>query len=284
MKYALLAMIGFFLLAGARGAIGAEQTKGSLKVNGTTISLTHAYAMLYGNEEGYDDGPELRILLSDRELPLTLLSGPVLSGLDDLARKGEIQGILLKLDPRKLAKGSVNGTLLYAPKDPRESLRFFTLSGEAVGFQELKTANNRVVGTTKQKIEGEEFSFEYAASFNAPLVHDKVTARFSGGEALKSPQAQAYLAFAQALREGNFEAARGFSTPERIRRMEEFKAHVGDTVFRDQLKGQVPSEAECRRQIKEVFVRGSLAFIVVQEDGGKSLRPLVLIGKDWKVN
>jgi hypothetical protein len=36
------------------------------------VNLNHVLIVRYGNEEGFGGGPELRILLADREIPLSV--------------------------------------------------------------------------------------------------------------------------------------------------------------------------------------------------------------------
>ena len=152
-------------------AIDEGVAKGSLVVDGRTIALTHAYTHRHDNEEGLLDGPELRILLADRELPHTLLAGVYTARLDELARKGGVQGVLLRVDPRKLT-GGVRGVLLMAEKNPGKSLTSFSFSGGG-GFRKLTVGNNRVLGEAHhQSLRGGP-AFEYSATFSAPLFREE---------------------------------------------------------------------------------------------------------------
>src|SRR5512135_2349275 len=81
-------------------AIDPGRVQGSFQVNDKAIALTQAYAHLHDNAEGLLDHPkELRILLVDREVPQEALAGISLLPLEQMAREGRVQGLLLRLDP-----------------------------------------------------------------------------------------------------------------------------------------------------------------------------------------
>ena len=78
-KPLLLATALVFLclsLPPSASAIDPGRVQGTLQVNGQAITLTQAYAHLHDNAEGLLDRPrELRLLLTDREVPQESLSG-----------------------------------------------------------------------------------------------------------------------------------------------------------------------------------------------------------------
>jgi hypothetical protein len=282
MKYILLMVAALILSVNPTFAIDPGFAKGYLKIDGETITLTHAYAMQNENEEGVLEQAELRILLTDREVSQTLLSGPFLESLQSLARKGGVRGVLLKLDARKLLKAPVYGTLLVAPKNPQESFLFFTISSEDGSFEKLEQANNRVVGKTHYQFKMEN-SFEYDVSLSAPLFRDEVTARLTGAQALNSPHIQALLAYEGALRNGDLETVRGLSTPERYEQVKAYRAHIGEKDFPKQVKSEIPGPEKRKKQIREVIVRGSRAFVVLQEADGKTVQILIQVDGTWKI-
>lgn len=49
-----------------------SQVQATLTFRGATVNLNHVLIVRYGNEEGFGGGPELRILLADREIPLSV--------------------------------------------------------------------------------------------------------------------------------------------------------------------------------------------------------------------
>jgi hypothetical protein len=154
-------------------AIDPGTARGELVLDGDKTALTHAYALRQDNVEGLMDGPELRILLSDRELSTDLLAGPVLGELDQLARQGGVKGVLLRVAADR-RPDSVSGTILHAPADPQQSLPFFTKSGQGAGFTRFELGDKRVVGEIEEKPDAEAGFpgapvFAYRAAFSAPI-------------------------------------------------------------------------------------------------------------------
>ncbi len=288
MKKICLAVVLMLCLPRLALAIDAGKANGLLTVGKEKIKLTHAYAHRYNNEEGLGDGPELRILLTDRELPVTVLAG--FEGprtLDDMARQGKVRGILLKLDPRK-PLDHMHGTVLVPPSDPQASLIFFTSSGNDE-LKGLKVDALRVSGELQYSSDNKSFAdlppYSCDATFSAPLFHDEpLTAKLSGRAAIISPQAQALKAYIAALGRGDLEAARKLATENNWTELEAYKKKVSDEEFRKMLKSEGSSAAEIDRQISRVFVRGSHATIVLKGQGSTSVQSLVKQGGEWKVN
>ncbi len=108
-------------------AIDPGRVQGSLQVNDKAIALTQAYAHLHDNAEGLLDHPkELRLLLVDREVPQEALAGISLLPVEQMAREGRVQGLLLRLDPSDHKRLFV--TLLYPPTEPGQTLLTQTVS------------------------------------------------------------------------------------------------------------------------------------------------------------
>src|SRR5262245_59807878 len=73
--------------------------QGTLQVNEKKITLRHAYAHLHDNAEGaLDETERFRVLLADREAPPDALDGIAFLPVMDLARHGQIQGVLFEMD------------------------------------------------------------------------------------------------------------------------------------------------------------------------------------------
>jgi hypothetical protein len=276
---AVLPAVGFALDPGT--------ARGELVIDGETIALTHSYALRQDNAEGLMDGPELRLLLSDRELATDLLAGPVLAELDRLARQGNVKGVLLRVDGERRPE-SVRGTILHAPPDPGRSLPFFTKSGQGAGFKRFELGDNRVVGEAEEAPEGPGFAnmpvYGYRASFSAPIFEDrKVTAVLNGKEARASPPARAFLAFEKLLREGDLLRLQAAVTPARWRETEQYLAQVGEAQFKAEVRDMVPQTARRERQIERVVVRGDRATVIYREAGAKGCSFLVKDGVGWKI-
>ncbi len=261
---------------------------GTLTIKGKkAIPLKYAYALQYDNQEGILDGPELRIFLTDQEVvqdstipPHNFfdLDGPVMQ----LVHEGKVHGIVFKLDSRNPLKG-MNGTLLYPPANPTESFLYFTHAGTKPAFSKLQTNNNKAVGEIAYKSDGSR-GFEITASFNtAILQQEPMTERLEGPKALESAPVRALLAFDKACRAGDIEAVRKLSSAQRVKELEAFKAQVGESEFKKTMQMEIPSPEKRKRQVKQVFIRGTRAVVVGQGEGGKSIDSVVQQNGIWKV-
>ena len=263
-------------------AIDEGVAKGSLKVEGRAVTLTHSYAHRHDNEEGLLDGPELRILLADREVPHTLLAGVYTARLDALARKGGVQGVLLMVDPRKLTAG-MRGVLLMAEKSRGKSLTSFSFSGGDGGFRRLQIGNNRVLGDAHHESTRSKPAFEYSATFSAPLFREEpISEKLPGARAMDSEPFQAFAAYTKALGAGDLDAARRFATPESFREIDEMIAQAGrPTVLRMLRETSVVPGAKDKPQ---VFVRGKRALVVFQAGKSRGVQSLVQVDGKWLVD
>jgi hypothetical protein len=276
------------LLAGAgpAAALDAGKADGSLSVGQGVVELKTAYAVQYFNDEGLADGPELRILLADRKVDLDLLTGPTADAIERAARKGKLRGILLRLDPNQLAKAPVRGTLLMSPQSPADSLMHFTVTGESGGLEALEVTRDRVQGKAQfRSAGGDSTAFSYGSAFIARLLQDRASARLIGLRAQESPPAKTVLAFERALREGDLATVSAHATPERFAGLDADFLRVGPVVFLEQVRAQLPEPAVRQRQVREVVIHGSRAWVVmVKEDGSRTVAALVHSDGVWKVD
>ena len=287
MRHLLAAILTASLgLAGSAGAAGTGKADGSLSAGPASVELRTAYATQYFNEEGLADGPELRILLADRKVDLDLLAGPTADAIERIARKGALQGILLRLDPTQLAKAPVRGTLLMQPPSPSDSLMHFTITGDSGGFDALQVSKDRVQGKVQfQSAAGTSPAFGYRSAFSARLVQDRPTARLIGARAQESPPAKTVLAFERALLDGDLATVSVHTTPARFAGLDADFVRVGAAVFLEQVRAQLPDPAMRPRQIREVVIHGSRAWVVmIKEDGSRTIAALVHTDGVWKVD
>lgn len=263
-------------------AIDEGVAKGTLKIEGRTIALTHSYAHRHDNEEGLLDGPELRILLADREISHSLLAGIYTVRLDELARRGGVQGVLITADPRQPTAG-MRGVLLMAEKSPGKSLASFSLSGGDGGFRRLQIGNNRVAGESHHESTRSAPAFEYSATFSAPLFHEeRITERLSGAKAMESAPFRAYATYGKALAAGNLDAARALATPENFREVDALIAQAGKAAALKMLREM--SVVPGAKEKPQVFVRGQRALIVFQAGDGRGMQSLAQAGGKWLVD
>jgi hypothetical protein len=184
---------------------------------------------------------------------------------------------------------SVHGTVLFPPADPRSSLPFFTKSGSGAGFSRFQLGDNRVVGEAEMQADRDPFFkdtavYAYRVSFSAPVFHDrKVTATLKGKAARESAPARAFLAFEQALREGDLAKARAAVTAARWQELEVYLAQVGEAQFKAQAREMAPPTATRQKQIERVVVREDRATVIYKEPGSTGFQSLVREGEVWKV-
>lgn len=276
------------VLPAVASALDPGTASGTLIVDGEIISLTHAYAHRQDNAERLMEGPELRVLLADRELPPELLAGPLLSDLERLSRAGGVRGLLMRLGADRTPT-SVRETVLHAPRDPQTPLPSLTTSGASAGFKRFVMGDRRVVGEVADEAGNRSGlsgvpRYGYQASFSAPLFEDRrVTAVLEGRDARRSPPARAVLAFEQALREGDLGKARALATSRRWQETERHAASVGETQSRTEIREAVPPTVTRERQIARVVIRDDRARVIYQAPGAKAFVSLAKVDGGWKI-
>lgn len=265
-------------------AIDPGTAHGSLQVNQEIIALTQGYAHLHDNAEGLLDRPkELRILLTDREVPLESLRGIAFLPVHDLAKQGQVRGLLIRLDPKD--HSGVLVTLLYPPANSRETFLTQTIgtSGQKLPIK-LKISDTRVGGEIHYPAEGERDpmglpKLNYAVKFSAPLFHElAVTADLKGKAALGSPQARLLREKARALANGDFEALHRLSTERANRRTQVFLAEAGSEAKFFAEKAAADLERSIKL-IRRVVVRGERAVVICSKTQWSNF---VQEGSEWK--
>ena len=263
----LVFLLSFFLLpVHSAFALDAGTAKGSLKAGGKDIPLKYSIAYQLDNAEGLLDRPkELRIVLSDREVPQQALAGIAFPPVMQLAREGKVQGIMLRLDPAD--RKNIVVTLLAAPSDPRMSLTNLTVGGSQDAFKKLDIANNRVIGEVAYKESragsADMPSLDFSISFSSPLFNDPaVTADLKGEAARKSPQAQLLRDKARALAKGDFDGLKKLSTERQNKSTDVFLAQAGPNAkaFAKEAAGAIEASL---KTLERVIVRGDRAVAIV---------------------
>lgn len=286
--YRLLSLLVLALLGLTRPAAALDPgtADGSVTLGGKSIDLTTAYATHYFNDQGLADGPELRILLADREVDGDLLSGPLVDAIERAAGSGQVRGVLLRVDPEKLGAAPVRGTLLMPLESAQGSLMHFTITKDAGGFEDLKVSKNRVLGRASFRSTGGDVpAFSYGAKFSAPLFKDEPTARLIGEPAQESPAANAVLAFERALWDGDMASVSAHTTPERFAGLDADFARVGPAMFLKQARAQLPDPVVRKQQVREVVMHGRRGWVVlVSDEGTRIIASVVHTDGVWKVD
>jgi hypothetical protein len=262
-----------------------DQVDGSMRVDGDTVTLTHVRAHFHDNAEGLmNHKKELRILLTDRAVPGTALYGTSFPPIWQMAMKGEVQGILLDLDPAKPTE--VQYILLMKPKQKGASLMTGTLSvtGKNI-FENWKYTTGRVSGSVDQQKDGIEGGdipkLAYKATFDTAVAKEPaVTQDLKGAQAQASLQVKTVKASAEAMSRGDFVALKKLATKQGAAHLDEMIAQAGPEAknlakrFGDEMKASV-------KKVKRVVVRGNRAIVMME--GGMSAN-VVLEGGVWKTD
>ncbi len=265
-------------------AIDPGTAQGSLQVNQETIALTHSYAHLHDNAEGLLDRPkELRIVLTDREVSHDTLRGIRFLPVEQLAKEGQVRGLMVRLDPNDHHKLLV--TLLFPPSSPGASLMNQTLStsGQKAPI-DFKMSAQRVTGEIHHQDEREpDFTaipkLVYSVKFSAPLFHElAVTADLKGKAAQTSPQAGVLREKARTLAKGDFEALQRVSTDRAYRATQAFLARAGPEA-RSFAKEAAADMEQSIKRIQRVVVRNDRAVVIFPE---KQWSNFVREGGEWK--
>lgn len=282
-------MLTTVLLATALLIPAAEPSAdGTLTVNGNDIAINHVYALYHDDEEGVLlEGPELRILFTDREVDPEVLQEPALFGLQKLARAGKLQGLVVTFDPNEEDR-TYHGTVFYTPADPQASMPFFSSSGEDAVFTALQLTDDSVAGSAVDESVDNGFfedmpKYRFAITFSTPIAKmPPISEKLVGAEAANSAQAKVVLDLEAAIVAGDMETAKKLA-PERMIEMEAAMEAYGKDEFLAQIKEMIPDRATRQKQITGVTVRGKRAIVMIQEDNGTMSMNLIKDGDGWRV-
>lgn len=269
---ALAVLIGCTVLAVGAAAQDAAQVDATLRFNGKALKLTKVLVLQNGNEEGLEEGPRLRIFLSDGDIPLTAAGAAGVLRAKAYAREAGINGVVILADPAGKVIGA-EASLLNAPGMEPGSFASVTSTS---AFTELKVTASRASGS----ISIDDAPVALKAKFDAPLSADPVTTDLKGKAALGSAQVQALIAFREALRKDDMAGIAKYATAARQKEISAFRAKAGEAAFREALK-QAPDGASVSKTIKRLVVRGTTASVVLE---GGEVAELIQEGGAWKVD
>ncbi|WP_372784869.1 hypothetical protein [Phenylobacterium sp.] len=263
-----LLVAALVLTAGPALALDPGTASGHYARDGVKLTFSHAIALSQDNTEGLlDNGPQVRVVLSDVEVPVAALYGAVFPPVNGMARKDAVHGVMLEFSPKD--PKAMHVTVLSRPQELGASLTNISLSNSQGVFKKIVVTATRVTGEYDDGGEGGDMKF----SFSAPVFTDPVQADLRGPDAQKSPQVQALIARAEAIGRGDLPAALALSSQGSDLR----GVPAGELK---QFKAAVPEMLKGIRAIKRVVVRRETA-VALMGDGGFS--SLVLEGGAWKV-
>jgi hypothetical protein len=290
----LLSLVVAGGLARPAAAIDPGTVKGPFEVNGKPIALAHAVALRRANPDklGLADGPEVRLLLTDREVAPAVLDSVTPERVREAARELGFAGLMVAYEPPEAPAGTVAAArlTLFVPglADPMGQPPSYSASDSRGIFKALKDANNRLTGTLEHATGGVGTipPFRIQVDFGAPMFHEApAKERLSGAAARASAPAKAFLANVEAF--WNFDPARikALSTAARWRQMEPMLAAAPPKeAIREQMKeaGQTPAAAA--ESISAVVIREADAVVLFRDkSGARGWQEMWWEGGEWRL-
>ncbi len=255
------ALITFF----STGTVSASNDlAGTLTINGKTFPSLHVQVLLHDNAEGVLPTPtQMRILVTDREVPVESLYGLVFLPIDEMVKRGKVEGILLQFDPAKPAE--VDYTVLMLKG------RLQTVT-KRISITQLEVVGEKVSGV----FDFAEDSFKsfpdypqvsFRLRIDTPIKRPPaVTADLKGADALNSPQVKVLRAIADAIAAGNFVALHKLTSESATIRNKDEIARLGAGAKTTYLRVGTDMK-KLIRGVKRVVVRGNRAVVILPENG-----------------
>lgn len=282
--------LAFSILFGMYGSgypIDPGTAHGALELNGEAVRLNHAYAHLHDNAERLlMTRKELRILLTDREVPQELLGGlnPAAALISEPGL-GDLRGILLQTDPDN--PDAVTVTLLLPLSGSRVQQESRSAHDSANhGLKSLKLNRLRVTGILERP-GGQDASGKQGAAmsksvrFSAPLFHERaVTANLSGKAAGNSTQARLLREKVRAMLNSDTAKIRAISTERASREFDASLAREGDSA-RAWMKKEAATLEKALETIRRVVVRNDRAVMIWDDN---SWTCFLRKGAEWKID
>jgi hypothetical protein len=263
--------LAFLLTVWAAPALALDPgiSAGHFQRDGVRIDFSHAIALSQDNAEGLLDHPsQMRVLLSDKEVPLAALEGLAFPPVRAMARAGEVRGLLLEFDPAD--RSTLQVSILAKPADPNEFLPNLSLSNSEGLWKRLEASPTRIVGEYRPD---EDNGLVF--SFSAPVFTNAVVADLRGAEAQKSEQVRVLMARAEAIGRSDLPGTLALTA----------KSAQGELrglppgAFK-QVAVEMPGLIKALKSARRVVVRRETAAVLVAEGSWSSL---VLEDGVWKV-
>lgn len=286
----MLCVVPFGLLAVGSAQAGPGATvDGAFKIGDRKFALKKAYAHFHDNTEGLLGYPkELRVVLTDTEIPPESIQGLSFLPVEELARRGEVHGLILKLDPAN--PNSVMLTLLDKPEEEGASLMTQTRSTTGKDlWKSFAYAAGQASGELMETEvdEDDPRSLTYSFKFSAPVTNEPaVTADLKGKAASASPQVAVLRAKAKAMAAGDLEGMKKLSSVAAAATNEARMAQMGmsDDALKAMMKEYAPEMTKDIGSIQRVVVRGDHAVALASGESGSTWFNFVLEGGEWKSN
>jgi hypothetical protein len=253
--------------AGSALALDPGVASGHYAGDGTKLAFTHAVALNQDDAEGFlDHGPQVRVLLSQEDVPVAALYGIAFPPVRQMARTGAVHGVLLEFSPKD--KTVLQVTVLAQSGEAGAFMHSLSLSRNTGLWKTLTASDTRVAGDYDGA--GEP---DLAFSFSAPVFTDAVVSDLKGPEAVASEPVKLLITRAQLLAKGDLAGAKAISA----------KGSQIQDISPEMLKmasSQIAGVLKQYRAAKRVVIRHETAAVVLDAHSWASL-----IREDgvWKV-
>lgn len=266
-----------FMLAGlcAWSPIAAragDAVKAAMTYQDRTTALDHILIVRHGDEEGLGSGPELRIYLTDHDLPLTAADAASTLTATAYAKYAKIDGVVIVADPA----GENPHGVAYLLNAPGMAENVSESSSNSDAFSAFHVAAGRASGTAT--FDSGELKID--ATFDAALAPTAITSDLKGKAAAGSAPAKALSACMAAFRSGESGPIAQTVTAQRAQALAAFRASAGEAAFRAAMRDQ-PDAATLARTLARLIVRGPNASAVLAD---KTVFEMVLEDGGWKCN
>lgn len=247
-------------------AVNAAPVDGSVTLNGQAVRISQVAAQLHDNAEGVVRMP-LVLVFSDRPLPPGALDGAgAATAVQQLARAGQVRGLLLRIDPVRPNEASY--ILLDKADDPCAWMASIAESDRGVPvIAGMKLGASTVSGRLDRPPAAPgstPVTLSYVLKFDAPLAREPaITADLAAPALQASPQYKLAAAYADAMAQGDAPALRRLSSAAMGEMTAAMFAAAGDAAAVERMKkGSVRAQAQLAK-FKRLVERGPRAMLIV---------------------
>ena len=264
----LVLAAGLALAAGPALAIDPGRAVGRYRRDEDEIAFSHAIALSLDNVEDLSTRKtEMRVLLSDREMPVSAIVGLAFPPVWRMARSGALRGLLLEFDPGDRTR--LNAVALAKPEEGY-SLASISMSDSSGLWSRLDIGATRIEAELKV---GASETMDFR--FDAPIFNNAVVADLRGAEAQASEPVKVVLARAEALVRGDLPAIAGLSTDDSAAGLAAMPPEMMKLA-----RAEMPRLARRLKAVQRVVIRRESAAVMI---GPGEWASLVLVNGAWKV-
>ena len=283
--------VALMLFPVAMAVTADGSASGWLEVKGHRSELKYVFAAMSENNTDGEGKEKIEVLLSDRPVPPELRKATDAWSFwaGDQAQKGEMQGIIVYIDPD--TKVWSRGQRLS-----RYGMEFYSQVGSSpelndLVFEPAPAGAGEIAGKISMKkpmraVDESEGPWQVQAEFRTPIVvRPAVTATYTGTEALNSAPYKAVQAYLQACQKKDLDAIRKTLNTNAQQLLAKYEAERGKKAVLDIFVAEAAGAVKLK--LTKVIVRGDTAEVVLsggaQESSSEQVvMPVALDNGVWK--